>query len=73
MGLRKEYESMKSFYIVDRNILNKMKNDSIILHPLPRVNEISLDIDDDKRSAYFRQANNGLYIRMALLYAILKK
>ena len=70
---QEEYESMKSFYIVDRNILNKMKNDSIILHPLPRVNEISLDIDDDKRSAYFRQANNGLYIRMALLYAILKK
>ena len=54
-------------------MLKEMKDNAIIMHPLPRVNEISTDIDDDKRAAYFRQAKNGLYIRMALLEMIFKK
>jgi aspartate carbamoyltransferase catalytic subunit len=70
---QEEYERMKGFYVVDKNTLNKMKENSVVLHPLPRVDEISVNVDGDKRSAYFRQANNGLYIRMALLYLLLNK
>ncbi len=67
-----EYEELKSFYIVNKEITAILKQDSIIMHPLPRVSEISVEIDDDKRAAYFRQARNGLYIRMALLEKIVK-
>jgi len=63
----KEYENVKNCYVFDKNILNKLKKDSRIMHPLPRLNEISSDVDCDKRAVYFRQAKNGLYIRMALL------
>lgn len=59
------------FYTVDREILNLMKKDAIIMHPLPRVNEIAPEVDNDPRAAYFRQAENGLYVRMALLKMIL--
>jgi aspartate carbamoyltransferase catalytic subunit len=48
-----------------------MKKNAIIMHPLPRVNEIKTEVDNDPRAAYFRQAQNGLYIRMALLKMIL--
>lgn len=62
-----EYEKVKDSFLLKVEHVNKLKNDAIILHPLPRVNEIDKDIDKDKRAAYFRQAQNGLYVRMALL------
>ena len=67
-----DYEKLKNFYIVNKEITTLLKGDSIIMHPLPRVSEISVEIDDDKRAAYFRQARNGLYIRMALLEKIVQ-
>jgi len=66
-----EYERVKDSFVVDRNTIEHLKDDAIIMHPLPRVNEISTDIDKDKRAAYFSQARNGLYIRMALIQKIL--
>ncbi len=68
-----EYRKLMGCYVVDRKILNLMKEKSIIMHPLPRVDEISPEVDSDPRAAYFRQAENGLYIRMALLKTILGK
>jgi len=62
-----EYMAIKDVYLIDSRIANQLKSDSIIMHALPRVNEIAIDVDDDKRAAYFRQAKNGLYVRMALL------
>jgi aspartate carbamoyltransferase catalytic subunit len=62
-----EYEKVKDSFLLKMEHVNKLKSNAIILHPLPRVNEIAEDIDKDKRAAYFRQAQNGLYIRMALL------
>ncbi len=59
------------FYIVNQEILNLMKKDAIIMHPLPRNEEISPEVDSDSRAAYFRQAENGLYVRMALLKMML--
>jgi len=67
---KQEYEKVKDAYIIDRKIVNQLKENAIIMHPLPRVNEISPEVDSDKRAAYFRQAKNGLYIRMALLRLI---
>jgi aspartate carbamoyltransferase catalytic subunit len=65
------YEKEHGFYKVDRDILNLMQKDAIIMHPLPRNDEISPEVDSDPRAAYFRQAENGLYIRMALLKMVL--
>ena len=62
-----EYERVKNFFILKPKHLDIMKKETIIMHPLPRVNEIDYEIDKDKRAAYFRQAQNGLYVRMALL------
>ncbi|MEI8270441.1 MAG: aspartate carbamoyltransferase [bacterium] len=62
-----EYEKVKDSFLLKMEHVNKLKSDAIILHPLPRVNEIDTEIDKDKRAAYFRQAQNGLYVRMALL------
>ena len=62
-----EYEKVKDSFLLKMEHVNKLKSDAIILHPLPRVNEIDPEIDKDKKAAYFRQAQNGLYIRMALL------
>lgn len=62
-----EYENARGQYIIDQHVLNLMKEKSIIMHPLPRAGEISEEVDLDPRAAYFRQAHNGLYIRMALL------
>jgi len=59
------------YFVVDKTILGLMKPDSIIMHPLPRVDEITPDVDSDPRAAYFRQAGNGLFTRMALLKMIL--
>jgi aspartate carbamoyltransferase catalytic subunit len=66
-----EYLKAKGIYIVDKALVQRMKKRSIIMHPLPRVDEITPEVDDDPRASYFRQAQNGLYIRMALLTACL--
>jgi len=55
------------------DVMNKAKEKMIVMHPLPRVNEISYTVDDDPRAAYFRQMQNGMYVRMALLAAVLGK
>jgi len=62
-----EYEKAAGRYIVDGELLQRMRADSIVLHPLPRAGEITEEVDADPRAAYFRQAVNGLYIRMALI------
>lgn len=68
-----DYERMKDFYIVDEGLMRQAKEKMILMHPLPRVNEISYTVDDDPRAAYFRQMRNGMYVRMALLAAVLGK
>ncbi len=68
----KLYEKVKNVFILNKKSLQKLPPKSIIMHPLPRTSEINPEIDTDSRSAYFRQAQNGLYIRMALLSIILK-
>lgn len=70
---KKEYEKVKNAYLIDKKTLKQLKGGAIIMHPLPRVNEISLEVDKDKRALYFKQAKNGLYIRMALLQLIFNK
>lgn len=57
-------------FVIDKNILNQFSEDTIVMHPLPRVNEISTDVDSDKRAMYFDQAHNGMWIRMALLLKV---
>ena len=66
------YLRLKDYYILDENKLVNAKKDLCILHPLPRVNEISTDVDDDERAKYFLQAYNGVYIRMALILKLLE-
>lgn len=66
-----EYVRLKDVYILDKQKLEKAKIDLCILHPLPRVNEISTEIDDDPRAAYFRQAEYGKYMRMAIILKLL--
>lgn len=65
------YEEARGKYIVDRAVLGVMQKHAVVLHPLPRLDEITVDVDADPRAAYFRQAKNGLYIRMALLKLLL--
>jgi aspartate carbamoyltransferase catalytic subunit len=66
-----EYDAVKDAFRIDTRAAAKMKPFAIIMHALPRVNEISVEVDTDKRAAYFRQAKNGLYLRMALLKYLL--
>lgn len=66
-----DYEKCSGIYVIDKEILELMKKDAIIMHPLPRVDEILPEVDKNPRSAYFRQAQNGLYVRMALLKMVL--
>lgn len=66
-----EYLRMKDFYILDKSKMALAKEDMYVLHPLPRVNEISVDIDDDPRAAYFKQVQFGVYVRMALILTLL--
>ncbi len=68
-----EYEKLKDSYILSAEKLNSAKSDMIVMHPLPRVNEIAIDVDEDRRAAYFRQAKNGKYIRMALILKLLEE
>ncbi len=66
-----DYESAAGKYILDLEKIKLMKQKSIIMHPLPRIDEISQEVDNDPRAQYFNQAENGLYVRMALLYLLL--
>lgn len=68
-----EYEMVKGAYVIDPEIMKDAKQEMIVMHPLPRVGEISVDFDDDPRAAYFRQMEYGLYVRMALLAMVLGK
>jgi aspartate carbamoyltransferase catalytic subunit len=68
-----EYEKVKGAYVIDPAVMKPAKQDMIVMHPLPRVTEISMDFDDDPRAAYFRQMEYGLYVRMALLAMVLGK
>ena len=67
-----DYLRLKDYYILDKKKLENAKEDLAILHPLPRVNEISTDVDSDKRACYFKQAEYGKYIRMALILKLLE-
>jgi len=67
-----DYEKCRGVYIINQDTLRLMKPKSIIMHPLPRLDEITMEVDEDPRAAYFRQAQNGLYVRMALLTQVLK-
>ena len=68
-----DYEKVKGAYVIDPQIMKAAKQEMIVMHPLPRVGEISVDFDDDPRAAYFRQMEYGLYVRMALLAMVLGK
>ena len=67
-----DYIRMKDCYILDKAKMALAKEDMLVLHPLPRVNEISVEVDDDPRAAYFKQAQYGMYIRMALILTLLE-
>ena len=67
-----DYEAQKYVFVLDREKLDRAREDMIILHPLPRVNEITVDIDDDPRALYFKQAQYGMYGRMALILMLLQ-
>jgi aspartate carbamoyltransferase catalytic subunit len=64
MGVNPEIENQ---FVIDQAALQAMPDDACIMHPLPRVDEIHTTVDDDPRAAYFRQAKNGLFVRMALI------
>ena len=66
-----EYIRLKDSYILDVEKMELAKNDMIVMHPLPRVNEISIEVDKDDRACYFRQAEYGMYVRMALIAKLL--
>jgi aspartate carbamoyltransferase len=68
-----DYEKVKGAFVITPEIMEQAKEEMIIMHPLPRVGEISMDLDDDPRAAYFRQMEYGLYVRMALLAMVLGK
>ena len=66
-----DYVRLKNFFILTKAKMDLAKDDMLVLHPLPRVNEISVEVDDDPRAAYFRQAQYGVYVRMALILTLL--
>ena len=67
-----DYVRMKDFYILDKKIMELAPQDMIVMHPLPRVNEIAVEVDDDPRAAYFKQAQYAVYARMALILTLLE-
>ena len=67
-----DYIRLKDTYVLNKAKMALAKDNMMVLHPLPRVNEISVEIDDDPRAAYFRQAQYGVYVRMALIYTLLE-
>ena len=66
-----DYVSMKDFYILDKEKMKLAGPDMLVMHPLPRVNEIAVEVDDDPRAVYFKQAQYGMYVRMALIMTLL--
>ena len=66
-----DYIRLKDFYILTKEKMELAKDDMIVLHPLPRVNEISTEVDSDPRAAYFKQVQYGVYVRMALILTLL--
>jgi aspartate carbamoyltransferase catalytic subunit len=66
-----EYEAVRGIYVIDREAMELLPRSAIVMHPLPRVDEIRPEVDDDLRAAYFRQAANGVFVRMALLKLLL--
>jgi aspartate carbamoyltransferase catalytic subunit len=68
-----DYESVKNAFIINPKIMEQAKERMIVMHPLPRVGEITMEVDQDPRAAYFRQMESGLYVRMALLAMVLGK
>lgn len=67
-----DYIRLKDYYVLTKKKMKLAKNDMLVLHPLPRVNEISVEVDDDPRAAYFRQVQYGVYVRMALILTLLE-
>ena len=67
-----DYVRLKDFYILDKPKMTLARPDMLVLHPLPRVNEISVEVDDDPRAAYFKQVQYGVYVRMALILTLLE-
>ena len=67
-----DYVRMKDFYILDAKKMKLARDDMYVLHPLPRVNEISTEVDSDPRAAYFKQMQYGVYVRMALILTLLE-
>ena len=67
-----DYVRLKDFYILNKKKMDMAKDDMLVLHPLPRVNEISVEVDDDPRAVYFKQAKYGVYVRMALILTLLE-
>lgn len=70
-GSEDEYRAVKGVYVIGADAMRKLRPDAVVMHPLPRVDEITTEVDADPRAAYFRQARNGLHIRMALLDMVL--
>ena len=68
-----QYENVRNLYEVTTDLMSRAKSNMVVMHPLPRVGEIHYDVDADPRAAYFRQMENGMYVRMALLAAVLGK
>ena len=67
-----DYVRLKDFYILDKKKMDLAGPEMLVLHPLPRVNEISVEVDSDPRAAYFRQVQYGVYVRMALILTLLE-
>ena len=67
-----DYVRLKDFYILNKQKMELAKPDMLVLHPLPRVNEISVEVDDDPRAVYFKQVQYGVYVRMALILTLLE-
>ena len=66
-----DYIRLKDFYVLNKRLMKRAKDDMYVLHPLPRVNEISVEVDKDPRAAYFKQVQYGVYVRMALILTLL--
>lgn len=67
-----DYVRLKDFYVLNKEKMSLAKDDMLVLHPLPRVNEISVEVDDDPRAVYFKQVQYGVYVRMALILTLLE-
>ena len=67
-----DYIRLKDSFILDKKKMKLAKDDMLVLHPLPRVNEISVEVDKDPRAVYFKQAQYGVYVRMALILTLLE-